>query len=69
MEEFRSLTIAYNCSILDAFSYIESLLPLFHKNKDTVGKVVSGLEKTLDNEKKKTELLSAWHDHKVKVSI
>jgi hypothetical protein len=69
MEEFKSLTMAYNNSVLDAFSYILSLLPLFNQNADTIRKVVNSLVETLEDEKKKTELLGAWHDHKAKVSI
>jgi len=45
------------------------LLPLFNKNANTVGKVVSGLVEILDDEKKKTELLRALQDRKAKVSI
>ena len=68
MEEFRSLTMACNNSVLDAFSYIESLLSLFNRDTGIVGKVVSGLVETLEDEKKKAELLRAWNDHKAKVS-
>ncbi len=69
MDEFKTLTKLYDTSIIDASSYIESLLPLFNKNANTVGKVVSGLVEILDDEKKKTELLRALQDRKAKVSI
>ncbi|RIA92444.1 hypothetical protein C1645_68273 [Glomus cerebriforme] len=65
MEDFKSFTTAYNNSILDASSYIEELSLLFNKKKD-IGKVVSGLVEILEGEKKKTDLLRAWHDHKAK---
>ncbi|CAI2164095.1 5454_t:CDS:2 [Funneliformis geosporum] len=66
IDEFNSLTAAYNNSTFDASSYIEFLLPLFNKNTGTVGKVVKGLVSILEDEKKSTELLRAWQDHKVK---
>ncbi|CAG8437234.1 9264_t:CDS:2 [Funneliformis mosseae] len=66
MDEFKSLTAAYNNSTFDASSYIEFLLPLFNKNTGTVGKVVNGLVEIIEEEKKRTELLRALQDHKAK---
>ena len=63
------MTTLYIDSFHDVLSYIESLLSLFNKNTDVIGKVVSGLVETLEDDNKKTELLTTWNDHKAKVNF
>ncbi|RIB19989.1 hypothetical protein C2G38_1227943 [Gigaspora rosea] len=47
----------------------EALWKIFNKRTDTVGKVVSGYVDVLDDETKKSALLSAWNDRKSMINM
>ncbi|CAG8754586.1 9180_t:CDS:2, partial [Dentiscutata erythropus] len=69
MNEFCSIIAAYRNEAVNAQQFIEALWNIFNKRIDTIGKVVSGFVDVLDNETKKSALLSAWNDRKSMVSI
>ncbi|CAG8556007.1 52_t:CDS:10, partial [Ambispora gerdemannii] len=69
LSRFKSLTSAFKKTLIDAKDFIDDIWPLFNKNSEIVGKVVSGLADLLDSETVKKNLLSAWEDRKATSNI
>lgn len=69
MNEFYSMITAYSNETINAQQFIEALWKIFNKRTDTIGKVVSGYVDVLDDETKKSALLSAWNDRKSMINM
>ncbi|ORX93366.1 hypothetical protein K493DRAFT_262528, partial [Basidiobolus meristosporus CBS 931.73] len=65
---FKQLTASYRSNRIAVSQYIDAIQRLVPVTKDHLpitGKIINGVAGLLDIERKKQELLSAWHDRKI----